>query len=102
MIPLGGATWMFAIVTTPTLSGCGGVGSVRTASGNTASTRVDATGVTRVEVADGFDVKLALGRPELAVVTYDDNLRDLLDVRVEGSTLRVRLKPHGLLGNPKL
>ena len=102
MIRLGRATWMFAIVTTLALCGCGGVGSVRTASGNAASTRVDTTGVTRVEVADGFDVKLALGRPELAVVTYDDNLSDLLDVRVEGSTLRVRLKPHGLLGNPTL
>jgi YD repeat-containing protein len=46
MIRLGRATWLIAIVTTLALSGCGGVGAVRTASGNTASTRVDTTGTT--------------------------------------------------------
>ena len=99
MMRLGRTTWLFAIVTTLALSGCGGIGPVRTGSGNTVSTRLDATGVTRVDAADGFDVTLALGRPETATVTYDDNLSDLLDVRVEGSTLRVHLKPHALVSN---
>jgi hypothetical protein len=33
------------------VSGCGGIGPERTASGTTASTRLDASGVTRLDVA---------------------------------------------------
>jgi hypothetical protein len=67
------------------VSGCGSVGVGRTASGTTASRRIDATGVTRLDVAYGSDVRVRLGQPEAVTVTYDDNLADLLDVRVDGT-----------------
>jgi Putative auto-transporter adhesin, head GIN domain len=86
-----------------TLSGCGGLGVGRSASGTTASRKVDATGVTRLDVAYGFDVAVRLGRPEAATVTYSDNLADLLDVRADGGTLRVQLKRNaGVTNRPTL
>lgn len=85
------------------LSGCGSVGVGRTASGTTASRRIDAAGVTRLDVAYGFDVRVRLGQPEAVTVTYDDNLADLLDVRVDGATLRIQLKPNdGIENRPTL
>jgi Putative auto-transporter adhesin, head GIN domain len=81
------------------LSGCGSVGRGRTASGTTASRRVDATGVTRLDVAYGFEVRVRLGQPEAVTVTYDDNLADVLDVRVDTRTLRVRLMPGADIDN---
>jgi hypothetical protein len=49
--------------------GAGRVGVGRSASGTTASRRIDATGVTRLDVAYGFDVRVRLGQPEAATVT---------------------------------
>jgi hypothetical protein len=76
------------------VSGCGSLGPGRTPSGTTATSRIDAAGVTRLDVAYGFDVRVSLGQPEAVTVTYDDNLADLLDVRVDGRTLRIQLKPN--------
>jgi Putative auto-transporter adhesin, head GIN domain len=76
------------------LSGCGSLGPGRTPSGTTATKRIDAAGVTRLDVAHGFDVRVSLGQPEAVTITYDDNLADLLDVRVEGRTLRLQLQPN--------
>jgi Putative auto-transporter adhesin, head GIN domain len=76
------------------VSGCGSIGPGRTPSGTTATTRIDAAGVTRLDVAYGFDVRVRLGQPEAVTVTYDDNLADLLDVRVDGRTLRIQLQPN--------
>jgi putative autotransporter adhesin-like protein len=91
------------IAATLALSGCGGVGMGRTPSGTTASRRIDAAGVTRLDVASGFDVRVRLGQPESATVTYDDNLADLLDVRVDGRTLRIQLRPNaGIEDHPTL
>jgi Putative auto-transporter adhesin, head GIN domain len=72
-------------------AGCGGEG--RAVSGGTVSRRVDVAGVTRLEADSGFDVRVSVGQPEAAVVTYDDSIADLIDVGVAGRTLRVRLKP---------
>ena len=47
--------------------------------------------MTRLDVASGFDVWVNLGQPEAVTVTYDDNLADLLDVRVD----RLRLLVSG-------
>lgn len=77
-----------------TLVGCGGIGPGRTPSGTTATKRIDAAGVTRLDIAYGFDVRVSLGQPEAVTITYDDNLADLLDVRVEGRTLRIQLQPN--------
>jgi Putative auto-transporter adhesin, head GIN domain len=90
------------VVAALALAGCGGGGPITTASGKTTTTRVDAAGATRLDVADGFDVKVTVGRPETAVVTYDDNLGGLLDVGMHGGVLRVHLKPHGVLVEPTL
>lgn len=70
-----------------------------TDSGNTATRRVAAAGVTRLEVDSSFDVRVTLGQPEAATVTYDDNLASLLDVGVDGRTLRIRLQPHDRIGS---
>lgn len=32
-------------------------------------------------------------------MTYDDNLADLLDVRVDGTTLRIQLRPNASIAN---
>ena len=83
-------------------SGCG-IGPGRTASGKLASKRLDAVGVTRLEVGSAFHVRVTIGQPEVATVTYDDNLADLLDVGVDGGTLRLRLQPRaGLRNRPTL
>jgi hypothetical protein len=81
------------------LSGCGNARVGRSASGTTASKRIDATGASRLDVAYGFDVLVRFGQPEAVTVTYDDNLADLLDVRVDDSTLRIQLKPNTSIEN---
>ena len=78
------------------LAGCDRIGPGRTASGRTATTRLDAAGVTRLDVGSAFDAHVSLGRPESATVTHD-NLRDLLDVGVADGTLRIRLKPSAAI-----
>lgn len=90
---------LVAVLATLAVSGCNGIGPGRTASGKLATKRLDAPGVTRLDVAYGFDVRVALGQPEAVTVTYDDNLADLLDVGVDGTTLRIRLKPHATVTN---
>jgi Putative auto-transporter adhesin, head GIN domain len=80
-------------------SGCGRLGPGRHPSGTTTTTRIDAAGVTGLDVAYGFDVRVRLGQPAAVTVTYDDNLADLLDVRVDGRTLRIQLKPHSNFDN---
>ena len=72
-------------------AGCGE--EERAVSGGTASRRVDVAGVTRLEVDAGFDVRVGVGQPEVAVVTYDEGIAELIDVGVAGGTLQVRLKP---------
>jgi len=74
-------------------SGCGGEGPERTASGTTTSKRVDATGVTRLDVGSAFDVRVDTGQEEAATITYDNDLADRLDVAVDSGTLRIRLRP---------
>src|SRR5437773_586111 len=54
------------VVATLAVSGCSGVGPGRTASGKVATKHLDASGVTRLDVAYGFDVRVTLGKPEAA------------------------------------
>jgi Putative auto-transporter adhesin, head GIN domain len=90
---------LLIVVAVFAVSGCNGIGPSRTASGKAASKRLDASGVTRLDIAYGFDVGVTLGQPEAVTVTYDDNLADLLDVGVDNRTLRLQLKPHGTITN---
>jgi hypothetical protein len=55
---------LLVLVAALTLVGCGGLGPGRTPSGTTATSRIDAAGVTRLDVASGFDVRVSLGQPE--------------------------------------
>lgn len=83
--------------------GCGAVAEERVAPGQLASRRVDVAGVTGLAVDAGFEVRVSIGQPEAAVVTYDDDLAGLLDVGVDGGTLRARLRPHDRIGRrPRL
>jgi Putative auto-transporter adhesin, head GIN domain len=90
---------LIIVAATLAVSGCTGIGPSRTASGTAASRRLDTPGVTRLDIAYGFDVDVTIGQPEAVTVTYDDNLADLLDVRVDGGTLRLQLEPHGTVQN---
>jgi hypothetical protein len=81
------------------LGGCGIAGG-RAASAATASTRIDAAGASRLDVADGFDVRVSLGGPNAVTVRYDQDLADLLDVRLDGTTLRIHLRPPGFHRTP--
>jgi Putative auto-transporter adhesin, head GIN domain len=85
---------LLVLVAALTLVGCGGLGPGRTPSGTTATSRIDAAGVTRLDVGYGFDVRVSLGEPEAVTITYDENLADLLDVRVDSRTLRMQLQPN--------
>jgi hypothetical protein len=80
------------------VSGCGIAGPRRTASGQLASRHLEAAGATRLDVAYGFQVAVRTGQPEAVTLTYDESLADLLDVGVDGPTLRLQLKPHGTVG----
>jgi Putative auto-transporter adhesin, head GIN domain len=87
------------VVASLAVSGCNGIGPGRTASGKTTSKHLDASGVTRLDTAYGFDVRVTIGQPEAVTVTYDDNLADLLDVGVSDGTLRLQLKAHATIVN---
>ena len=97
--PLARAGLLVVCVAALTLAGCGSIGPGRSASGKTASKQLNTAGVTRLEVGSAFDVRVTLGQPETATVTYDDNLADLLDVGVDSGTLRIQLKPHASVRN---
>lgn len=86
------AALLVMVVAAVALTGCGGIGPGRTPSGKTASKRLGAAGVTRLDIGSAFDVHVTLGQPEGATVTYDDNLADLLDVGVHSGTLRIQLR----------
>jgi hypothetical protein len=92
-------TRLLVLLAVLAVSGCGGIGPGRTPSGTTATKRIDAPGVTRLDVAYGFDVRVSLGQPEAVTITYDDNLADLLDVRTDGRTLRIQLQPNTNIDN---
>jgi hypothetical protein len=80
------------------LAGCGALGGVDP-SGKVTSRRVPATGATRLEVESAFNVKVTTGADTAAaVISYDDNLADRLDVGVDGATLRIGLKDGKSIG----
>jgi hypothetical protein len=72
------------------LSGC----RVGTGSGKLVTTKVDATGFTKVKANDSWDVTLVRGDSYSVRVTCDDDLVDKLDVVSDGGTLVLRLKPQ--------
>ena len=67
---------------------------VEVGSGTSATDTRNLEPTTSLAVADGFDVHVQLGDLNVATVTCDDNLLDLIYVGVRGDTLEVGLKPN--------
>jgi hypothetical protein len=85
----------------PSIAGCTFStvgGSVVTGSGRTTTKDYDFSGFTKVNVGSAFQTDIKQGQGYSTSVTIDDNLVDYLDVRVDGDTLTIGLKPRLSLG----
>ena len=81
------------------LAGCTFVGGqVVTGSGRTTTKDYDFSGFTKVSIGSAFQSQITQGESYAVSVTVDDNLLEYLDVRVDGDTLHVGLKPLVSLG----
>jgi hypothetical protein len=82
------------------LAGCASTmgGTVITGSGRTTTQKYDLSGFNKVNAGSAFKVAIDRGESYGVSVTIDDNLVEYLDVRVEGDTLHVGLKPGASLG----
>ena len=76
-------------------SGCiPGVGPTVTGSDKTATWDFDYRDFTKIEAGYAFDVDIVKADSYLISVTVDDNLYEYLDIRKQGNTLHIRLKPN--------
>lgn len=73
-------------------------GTVITGSGRASTQEYDLSGFSRVNVSSAFRVSIDQGEGYGVSVTIDDNLVDYLDVRVEGDTLHIGMKPRLSIG----
>ncbi len=73
-------------------------GAVITGSGRATTQEYDFSGFSKVNVSSAFRVAINRGESFGVSVTIDDNLVEYLDVRVEGDTLRIGMKPRVSLG----
>ncbi len=81
------------------LAGCTITGSdVVTGSGRTTTKDYDLSGFTKVNVGSAFQTQITRGEKYAVSVTVDDNIVEYLDVRVDGGTLNIGLKPRISLG----
>ena len=71
--------------------------------GSTSTTirEYDFQAFTKIVISNGFDVQLSSGDSHKVSITINENLVNYLDIREEGSTLRLGLKP-GSYSNTKL
>jgi hypothetical protein len=67
-------------------------------SGRTTTRDFDLSGFTRVNISSAFQTEINRGDGYAVSVTVDDNVVEHLDVRVDGDTLRIGLKPRVGLG----
>ena len=67
-------------------------------SGNPVTVDQDLAGFTKVRAATAFEVTIKQGPDYRVVITVDDNIKPYLDVRVDGDTLNISLKPNTVLG----
>ncbi|MFC1872511.1 head GIN domain-containing protein [Chloroflexota bacterium] len=76
-------------------SGCiPGVGPTVTGSDTLAAWDFDYSDFTRIEAGYAFDVEIVKADSHLVRITVDDNLYEYLDVRKQGDTLHIGLKPN--------
>ena len=90
-----------AVLAVAMLSGCFPVavgGSQVVGSGRTTTQTYDFSGFTRVQIGSAFEANVTQGDDYKVAVTVDDNIVEYLDVRVEGDTLRIGLKPTLVMG----
>lgn len=80
------------------LAGCTFGANVITGSGRTTTKDYDFSGFTKVSIGSAFQTDIKQGQGYAVAVTIDDNLVDYLDVRVDGDTLNIGLKPRLSLG----
>ncbi len=73
-------------------------GPVITGSGRASTQEYDLSGFARVNVSSAFRVSIDQGERYRVSVTIDDNLVEYLDVRVEGDTLYIGMKPRFSIG----
>ncbi len=73
-------------------------GDVITGSGRTTTKNYDFSGFTKVSIGSAFQADITQGESYATSVTVDDNIVEYLDVRVEGDTLHIGLKPRLSLG----
>ncbi len=73
-------------------------GTVITGSGRASTQEYDLSGFSRVNVSSAFRASIEQGDGYGVSVTIDDNLVEYLDVRVEGDTLHIGMKPRLSIG----
>lgn len=64
-----------------------------TGSGNLVTQEESITGFDKVDISQSFNVDITQGEEFKVVIRVDDNLVEHLDIRKQGSTLRIGLKP---------
>jgi hypothetical protein len=71
-----------------------GGGRIVIGSGTVVEQHVDVAGVTAITVANAFEVDLTIGGDSGAVLEVDEEVVDVLDVRVTGDTLHIGLEEN--------
>jgi hypothetical protein len=90
-----------AVLAVAMLSGCFPIvvgGEQVVGSGRSTTEEYDFSGFTRVNVGSAFEVDITQGGDYAVAVTVDDNIVQYLDVRVDGDTLRIGLRPSVRFG----
>lgn len=85
-----------AVLAVAMLSGCFPVvvgGEQVVGSGRSTTQEYDFSDFTRVQIGSAFEANITQGDDYKVAVTVDDNIVQHLDVRVDGDTLRIGLKP---------
>lgn len=74
---------------------CGFIPSITriTGSGDVISVELDFDDFDRIEITHAFLAEITQGRQFQTVIHLDDNLKDELEVRLDGSTLKIGLQP---------
>ena len=73
-------------------------GTMVTGSGRASTQEYDLSGFSKVNVSSAFRAEIRQGESYRVSVTIDDNLVEYLDVRVEGGTLHIGMKPRVSIG----
>ena len=93
---------LVAVVLVSVAAGCDVVPTVVTASGSPETRDFDLTGFTGIQAAAAFQVEVTRADAYAVRVTADDNLWDVLDIRVSGSTLHLQTRSGTSVRNSHL